>query len=289
MLNRIDVGGAELEIAIGGSGEASAPVVCAAHPAEAFGDGTVALLSEVSCARVVCVNLRGLGGSSPLPPDAPYPLETMVDDLEAVRARLGLPPWVFWGMSGGGWLGQLYAHRHPHALAGLILESTCACFRARLDDPACVLSPRHAAWSAKLSAAGLLARAAATTTAPIDPAAVAGEWIEVAQVGSVFTQDGHAVLVSPGPLSAQMRRAMPELVRFDARAWLSSLRLPTLVLCGSADPIVPVAHARALHEAIADSSFLELSGAGHVPVTEKRVELVQAARRFLAERVGGAA
>ena len=37
----------------------------------------------------------------------------MTDDLEVVRRRLGLGPWAFWGMSGGGWIGQQYAERHP--------------------------------------------------------------------------------------------------------------------------------------------------------------------------------
>lgn len=49
-------------------------------------------------------------------------------------------------MSRGGWLAQIYARRHPDALVGIIVESTCLCFRGRLADSACALSPFFPAW-----------------------------------------------------------------------------------------------------------------------------------------------
>jgi pimeloyl-ACP methyl ester carboxylesterase len=203
----------------------------------------------------------------------------MVDDIEAARVALGLERWVFWGMSGGGWLAQLYAKRHPDALTGLILESICPSFRARLADPACLLSPNHPAWRETLLGAGLLHLDAG----PVLPASTEFEWIDVAHVGSVLrVRGGAALLVSPLPLSAEMRRVMPDLIAFDARTWLPRVALPTLVLCGSADPIVPIAHARALHEAIAGSEFIAIDGAGHVPTAERRPEVAAAVRRFLA-------
>jgi pimeloyl-ACP methyl ester carboxylesterase len=185
-------------------------------------------------------------------------------------------------MSGGGFLGQLYARRHPEALAGLILESVCPCFRERLADPACALSPLHAAWRAKLAEAGLLG-----STTPTDAeGADATEWVEVPGVGSVFRRrNGPALLVAPMALLPEMRRAMPALWSFDARGWLQTVRVPTLVLCGTADPILPVTHARSLHEAIAGSEFVPVEGAGHVPVSERRPEVAAAVRRFLATRV----
>ena len=77
---------------------------------------------------------------------------------------------------------------------------------------------------------------------------------------------------------------MPELWRFDSRAWLGSVTTPALVIAGSADPIVPVAHARAVHEGLVDSEWLLVEGAGHVPVTEKRREVGERVRRWLSSR-----
>jgi pimeloyl-ACP methyl ester carboxylesterase len=255
----------EMEIFLGGGAESSL-TICAAHPAEPLGESAVELLAAASRARVVCVS-----------PGRPT-LEEMVDDLEAVRRSLGMERWVFWGMSGGGWLAQIYAHRYPEALAGIIVEGACPCFRERLADPACVLSPFFPSWRPALESAGLL-----------DPeshqevrAAEETEWIEIQNVGSVFRRrEGPALLVSPMPVSDGMRRVMPELWKFDSREWLSTIRVPTLVLSGTADPVVPIARARAVHEAIPGSRWVPVEGAWHVPVAEKRPEVGEAVRGFL--------
>lgn len=279
----VKVLGGELETWSGGAADLPAPLICAAHPADAFGSDTVGLLQDIAHARIVCVNPRGLGESSRLTPARSGALEQMVDDVEAARVALGLGPWVFWGMSGGGWLGLIYARRHPDALAGLILESIDASFRVRLADPACVLSPQHPAWRQTLVAAGLLAERVSGERAATDPQADY-EWIEVPAVGTVLRErGGAAVLVSPIELSPEMQRILPALLAVDERASLPTLGLPALVICGDADPIVPLAHARALHDALPDSVLVEISGGGHVPSTERRPEVAAAVGHFLAE------
>lgn len=272
----VRVGDAALEVFLDEAAGAGAPLVCAAHPADSFGLPTAALLGAGSGARIACVNPRGLGGSSP--PPARYTLEAMVDDLEAVRQQLGLGPWSFWGMSGGGWLALLYAHRHPQALRGLIIESACACFRSRLADPACALSPFHPPWRDGLAEAGLLSE-----TAHEPPSAgQTYEWLTLPGVGLVFRKhNGPALLVAPAPLSPEMLHAMPVLYEFDARPWLASLRLPTLVLAGCADPLVPLSHARAVHDAIAGSSFVAIEGGGHVPSAQGSPQAAESVRSFL--------
>jgi pimeloyl-ACP methyl ester carboxylesterase len=259
----------DLEVCVGGGADSTAPTVCAAHPAEPLGENAVELLSAASGARVVCVSPRRLT------------LEEMVDDIEAVRRSLGVVRWVFWGMSGGGWLAQIYAHRHPDALAGIIVEGACACFRERLADPACLLSPFYPAWHAALERAGLLDPESHREAGSADDV----EWVEIQGVGTVWRRrNGPALLVSPLPLSDGMRRAMPALWVFDSRAWLPTIQVPALVLSGTADLIVPVAHARAVHEAIAGSIWVAVEGAGHVPVVEKRGEVNAAVRSFLADQ-----
>lgn len=270
----IDIGGAELEVFLGGSSDPVAPTICTAHPASAFAEGTVTLLAGMVPARVVCINVRGIGLSSPVADLGATMYDDMVDDIESVRRRLGIGRWTFWGMSGGGWLAQVYAHRHPTALASIVVESACACFRQRLADPACMLSPFFPAWRERLQAAGLLSE-----TAHDDPSPDDTEWIDVEGVGRVFRRhDGPALLVSPMPLEPGMARAMPILWTFDSRGWLSTVRVPTLVLCGSDDPIVPVAHSHAVHQAIAGSRFVVVEGASHVPTVQGRPEAAEAVR-----------
>jgi pimeloyl-ACP methyl ester carboxylesterase len=61
-----------------------------------------------------------------------------------------------------------------------------------------------------------------------------------------------------------MARRLALLESFDVTDRLWQLDLPTLVLGGSRDAIVPVARQRALAAAIAGARFETLEGAGHV-------------------------
>ncbi|HYX26063.1 MAG TPA: alpha/beta hydrolase [Thermoanaerobaculia bacterium] len=51
------------------------------------------------------------------------------------------------------------------------------------------------------------------------------------------------------------------------------------------DPIVPLAHARALHEAIPGSELMIVEGGGHSPVMARRPDLMAAVRSFVRDRV----
>lgn len=257
------------------AGAAGGTAIVAAHPAEAFTAGTARLLAAASGRPVVCLNPRGIGGSSP------EALGAMVDDLEAARRALGLERWIFWGMSGGGWLALLHAQRYPQAVAGLILESVCPCFRVRLSDPACVLSPFHPAWTSALNALGLLYTGSHDEVG--DPSAT--EWDDIDGVGAVFRRrGGPALLVSPLPVGPQMRQVMPALWAFDARPWLPAVTMPALVVAGTADPVVPLAHARALQSGLGRATWCAVDGAGHVPTAQGRSEPATAVRAFLRDQ-----
>jgi pimeloyl-ACP methyl ester carboxylesterase len=207
-------------------------------------------------------------------------LETLADDLDAVRRALGVDQWVIWGMSGGSMVAQVYAQRHPRALLGLILDSAGPCFASTLQDPDCVMSPASPALREVLAGHGL--------TADADPSVVAGDptWEELPGIGwPLRLGSGPVRLVAPSNPSAQMRRILPILLTFDARPWLGTIRVPTLLLGGAEDRIAPPAQLKALHEAIPGSDLVLIEGAGHVPLREGRPEVAAAVRRFLEVRV----
>ncbi len=259
---RVPVGGAGAWIEVLDGGDAAGGVVAAAHPMVSLGVEPLSLLAGVTGARVLALNARGLGSASRVTSPDDAGLDRMVADFEEARHALGAPRWLWWGMSAGGYLGQLYAHRHPEAFAGLLLDSTAPCFRDAVLDPASILSPEHPRWRESLARAGLVG--------PIDDALVADErlaWLDVDGVGRVLRLvDGPAILVSPIDPPPGMKRGVAALWRFDARPWLSTLGMPTLVLAGPDDPIVPIAYPRALHAAIPGAEWLAPPGAGHTPV-----------------------
>lgn len=263
-----------------GSREPREPVVCTAHPALVYGEGASGLLNDLSGARAVCVNPRGVGASSPVWSGLAYEhvLDAMVDDLEAVRQRLGIGQWTFWGMSGGAWLAMAYAVKHPASLDGIILESGCDCFRTLLADPASLLSPYHPTWRPVLESAGLVASDSHCDIG--DPAAT--EWRAVNGVPPVFCRrGGPALCVSAVPATPEVRASMPLLWSIDLRAVLPDIRMPALVIAGGSDRITPVPRVRALHDAIAGSRWLVVDGGGHVPMTTRPQVLSDAVRTFL--------
>lgn len=83
--------------------------------------------------RFTCIryDLRG-HGESPLP-GGRFGLDDLVDDLEALRARLGIEKAHFAGHSLGGMIGPAYARRHPDRVLSLGLWSTAA-FRTEDDS-----------------------------------------------------------------------------------------------------------------------------------------------------------
>ena len=85
-------------------------------------DGLLPELEDhFTCVRY---DLRG-HGASPIPP-VPYTLDDLVDDLEALRQRLGHHRIHVIGHSLGGQIGPAYALAHPGHTASVVLLSTAA-------------------------------------------------------------------------------------------------------------------------------------------------------------------
>jgi proline iminopeptidase len=72
-------------------------------------------------ARVIYYDQRGTGLSDYEPGPDGYSVEQAVDDLEALRAALGVDKWVLVGFSYGGFLAQYYTTTYPQHVAGLVL------------------------------------------------------------------------------------------------------------------------------------------------------------------------
>jgi proline iminopeptidase len=73
---------------------------------------------------VVFYDQRGTGASKRLAPGAPQTLEAQVQDLEALRAHLGLDKVALVGDSFGGWISMAYTAAHPEHVAKLVLSDS---------------------------------------------------------------------------------------------------------------------------------------------------------------------
>jgi len=81
--------------------------------------------------RIILLDQRGSGRSTPLGEVADNTTWALVRDLETVRARLNIRRWLLFGGSWGATLALVYAQTYPDAVAGMILRGA---FLARPED-----------------------------------------------------------------------------------------------------------------------------------------------------------
>ncbi|WP_156303031.1 alpha/beta fold hydrolase, partial [Methylogaea oryzae] len=81
--------------------------------------------------RAVLLDQRGAGRSTPHGGLQHNTTTHLLEDLEAVRKKLGIERWLLFGGSWGAALALLYAQKHPKRVLGLVLRGS---FLARPSD-----------------------------------------------------------------------------------------------------------------------------------------------------------
>jgi pimeloyl-ACP methyl ester carboxylesterase len=226
--------------------------------------GFADFLNELgSFARLIRFDKRGTGMSDPVS-GAPS-LETRMDDVRAVMDAAGSRRAAFYGLSEGAAMGILFAASYPERVAALILRSCTPRTMWAPDFP----------WGRSSEAYD------AETKLALRVYADRQEAREV--VRSLGLREGDEVEAyidlmrygaSPGMLGALYRMNR----EIDVRQVLPTVRVPTLVLHGSEDQIVPVEAARYTARELRATRFVEMPGVGHLalggsPAERIRVEI----------------
>ncbi|MFI7678363.1 alpha/beta fold hydrolase [Actinophytocola sp. NPDC049390] len=204
---------------------------------------------------------RGFGGT-PLGADEPD-LATVAADvlgrLDGRRAVLG-------GCSMGGYVAMAMLKQAPEQVAGLVLVST----RATADGEA-GRANRHA------MASRIEEEGPAFVPDTVLPTLLGTETVErrpevVDTVRALISdQDGAAI--------AWAQRAMA--VRPDSSEALRQADVPTLIVRGEQDTLIPADEAEALAALMPKAEVVVLSGAGHLPPLEVPEEFTGAVARWL--------
>ncbi|HSD80664.1 MAG TPA: adenylate/guanylate cyclase domain-containing protein [Solirubrobacteraceae bacterium] len=225
------------------------------------------VLAELaSFSRLIKFDKRGTGMSDPVQ-DAPT-LETRMDDVRAVMDAAGSRRAALFGLSEGASLSVLFAATYPERTAALVLRSAAArtlwapdypwgsteeAYRRRMERELRIFGPREQALEA-VEALGVFGDGERES------------FLDYLRYGA-----------SPGMLEALLRMNR----EIDIRDVLGAVRVPTLVLHGSEDGLVPVEAGRHLAERIPGAEFVELPGVGHLAVNESAGRIDRAIRSFL--------
>jgi pimeloyl-ACP methyl ester carboxylesterase len=226
-----------------------------------------ALESLGSFARLIRFDKRGVGMSDRVS-GAPT-LEARMDDVRAVMDAVGSRRAALFGVSEGAPMSLLFAATYPERTAALVLRSAFPRTMWAADNPWGRTEDEYRqALERDLRLFGTRAEATEAVRS-------LGRFDEDEEraVADYFRWSG-----SPGSVEA-LARMKKEI---DVRHVLPAIRVPTLVLHGTEDEVVPMDVARYVAERIPGARLIELSGVGHLAVrgataVESEVE------RFLAE------
>lgn len=228
--------------------------------------------------HILLVDLKG-HGDSPKPPDGPYDPFEQARLVAAVVRERSLERATLVGHSLGGGIVLAAAldlvESRPEALDSLVLVSAAT----RPQE-----IPRYIGWARK----PFLGRAFLRMVPPRtlmrwalrsivhDPSSVSREQIEAYAEPFESWKDRKALL-----------RAARQIVPEDADAVVrryESLDVPTLLLWGREDPVVPLELGRELEGRLPDARLVTLDACGHLPQEERPRASLRPVLEFLAER-----
>ncbi|HEX2738527.1 MAG TPA: alpha/beta fold hydrolase [Acidimicrobiia bacterium] len=213
--------------------------------------------------RVVGFDHRGHGTS--LAGTTGHSIDNLADDIRSVIEALDLREALVVGHSMGGIGVQAFAIRHPEVAAarvrGLVLLST--------------LAKDHFGGSERLRyAAGRV----------YDEAFALPDPMSMPNLGLLLARLGHGRHARPSHVAlnrqlivecdrATRQSAYRAMLGFDLTPGLPGIRIPTLVICGTADLITPPRHSRRMAELIPGARLELLKGGGHVLMLEQADEV----------------
>jgi len=196
----------------------------------------------------------------------------MADDAAGLLDALGVERAHVLGWSMGGNIAQELVLRHPGKVADLILMSTYMCEpnRARFAIDAMIHAVREGASMDTFQT--LMQTWCSTESFFRGKASVCelGEGCDISVLNGLVRQ----------------KRALDG---FDSRGWLHLITMPTLVIHGDEDIMVPLSFGEKLANAITGSEFEVIAGAGHFLPPSGYAPLVLdfLAKHPLKEMVGG--
>ena len=222
--------------------------------------------------RVVRFDLPGFGLTGPSP-DGIYTTERDVSIVIAVLDKLGIERCVLGGVSLGGTVAWRTALAHPSRVEKLILVDSSGYPIEPLSQPIGYRLPglpgAGTSWFAENTLPRFLVVQGMRNVFG-DPAKVTDEMVD--RTVELTRLKGN-------------RRAIVERFRQDDDGdfylRIPDLKLPTLIIWGTKDRLVPPENAYRFHREIADSKLVMFDGLGHAPEEEDPARSVQAVKEFL--------
>ncbi|MGZ3584890.1 MAG: alpha/beta fold hydrolase [Ktedonobacterales bacterium] len=220
--------------------------------------------------RTIIFDNRDIGDSDLV--TEPYLTADQADDTAELLRALGVTRASIVGISMGGFIALELALRHTELVEKLVLTSTSAGGRTHVQPHWLVtmmlLMPRIG----KQDPGAIAKRVYARIMAPGYCAAHRDEWEDIAELAR------HR----PQPTVAYQRQ-LQACQRHDVAGRLAEISVPTLVIHGTLDPLVPAANGKYLAEHIPGARLILYPNTGHIPIVERAEDYNRDVLAFLTE------
>jgi pimeloyl-ACP methyl ester carboxylesterase len=252
--------GHRLSVRVGGT---AGPVLLLLHGLLGSGASFGPALDELAHRhRVIAPDLLGHGASEK--PTGDYSLGSLATLVRDLLVVLGVDSATVVGHSLGGGVAMQLAYQFPATTERLVLVDSGGLGRTVSPALRAVALP-GAEWVLPAVFNPYAARAAARLLGPlrrITPPAVTQM---VAGLGTLADAEARAAFVQTARSVIDVRG---QRVSATDRLYLAAA-LPLLLVWGGRDPVIPLAHAEALHEQLPGSLLVVFEGAGHFPQVEE--------------------
>jgi len=236
--------------------------------------------------RVIRYDQRGHGLTGPAA-DGDYRRDAFIADVDLVADALGLERFVLGGNSMGGAIAMGYAMAHPERLAGLVLvdASGVPMDHRNEDAPATESEDDGGGGNFLFSLArlpGVNALVASITPRSLIEQSLSQSVSNQAVVTPAAVDRYWELLRYPGNRTATLDRfAIPR--EEYARADVARVTVPTLVMWGEEDALIPYTAAGWYMDALPNAELVHYPGIGHLPMEEAPARSVADLRAFLAK------
>ncbi|HEY7808816.1 MAG TPA: alpha/beta hydrolase [Allosphingosinicella sp.] len=227
--------------------------------------------------RLLCLDLRGRGGSEFAKDAMSYVPARYADDVEALLAEQGLERLIFFGTSLGGIVTMLLAQRNPSRIAGALINDIGPVLETSGLDKIRGYVGRSQNWPTWLHAA----RAIAEAQRDRYPDWLIEDWIAYAKRLCKLTPNGRVVFDYDMRIADPFKTPGGE-AGFDMwEAWRSLAGVPTLLLRGELSDLLSVETEARMKAENLTLETVTVPRAGHAPTLDEPVA-AEAIEAFLA-------
>lgn len=223
--------------------------------------------------RIITLDLPGFGLTGPNPQRV-YSSDFYVAFIEAFLRQVGVDRCVIGGNSLGGGIAWHFAYTHPRQVAKLILIDAAGYPTVSQSRPIAFSLAKIPVIKHALNR---------ITPYPLAIKSIKNVYAHPERVTDSVVNRYYELFLREGNRQAFVDR-MAHVSTTEQTHRLREIGIPTLILWGAEDRLIPLENAYRFHEDLPNDTLIVISDAGHVPMEEAPESTVAAIQGFLRSR-----